>query len=105
MHANAEDVYRLFGKLFLPSRVEYDFTNRRDSLAGTDVEQTRQNHFDFDRVFRRGFCSAVNIKEIIGNVKNILGLWILGGALGCASRADRLDLRYDSKFCGSCSCA
>ena len=74
MQAEAEDVYSLFGKLFLSGRVEYDFTNRRDFLAGTDVEQIRQNDFDFDRVFRRGFHSVMVIEETAGNVKNILSL-------------------------------
>ena len=74
MQANAEDVYSLFGKLFLSGRVEYDFTNRRDFLSDTDVEQIRQNDFDFDRVFRRGFHSVMVIEETAGNVKNILSL-------------------------------
>ena len=72
--AEAEDVYSLFGKLFLSGRVEYDFTNRRDFLSETDVEQIRQNDFDFDRVFRRGFHSVMVIEETAGNVKNILSL-------------------------------
>ena len=72
--AEAEDVYSLFGKLFLSGRVEYDFTNRRDFLADTEAEQVRQNDFDFDRVFRRGFHSVMVIEETAGNVKNILSL-------------------------------
>ena len=74
LQAEAEDVYSLFGKLFLSGRVEYDFTNRRDFLADTDLEQIRQNDFDFDRVFRRGFHSVMVIEETAGNVKNILSL-------------------------------
>ena len=74
LQAEAEDVYSLFGKLFLSGRVEYDFTNRRDFLADMDVEQIRQNDFDFDRVFRRGFHSVMVIEETAGNVKNILSL-------------------------------
>ena len=74
LQAEAEDVYSLFGKLFLSGRVEYDFTNRRDFLSNTDVEQIRQNDFDFDRVFRRGFHSVMVIEETAGNVKNILSL-------------------------------
>ena len=72
--AEAEDVYSLFGKLFLSGRVEYDFTNRRDFLADTEAELVRQNDFDFDRVFRRGFHSVMVIEETAGNVKNILSL-------------------------------
>ena len=72
--AEAEDVYSLFGKLFLSGRVEYDFTNRRNFLAGTELEQVRQDTFDFDRLFRRGFHSVMVIEETAGSVKNILSL-------------------------------
>ena len=70
----AEDVYSLFGKLFLSGRVEYDFTNRRNFLADTEDEQVRQDDFDFDRLFRRGFHSVMVIEETSGTVKNILSL-------------------------------
>ena len=72
--AEAEDVYSLFGKLFLSGRIEYDFTNKRDFLADTEEELIRQDEFDFDRVFRRGFHSVMVIEETAGNVKNILSL-------------------------------
>ena len=72
--AEAEDVYSLFGKLFLSGRVEYDFTNTRDFLADVEAESVRQDEFDFDRVFRRGFHSVMVIEETAGNVKNILSL-------------------------------
>ncbi len=72
--AEAEDVYSLFGKLFLSGRVEYDFTNRRNFLASTENEQVRQDNFDFDRLFRRGFHSVMVIEETAGSVKNILSL-------------------------------
>ena len=74
LRAEAEDVYSLFGKLFLSGRVEYDFTNRRDFLADTEEERVRQDEFDFDRLFRRGFHSVMVIEETAGNVKNILSL-------------------------------
>ena len=73
-YANAEDVYSLFGKLFLSGRVEYDFTNRRNFLADTEEERVRQDNFDFDRLFRRGFHSVLVIEETAGNVQNILSL-------------------------------
>ncbi|MCY4402157.1 MAG: hypothetical protein OXD54_06220 [Candidatus Poribacteria bacterium] len=73
-YANAEDVYSLFGKLFLSGRVEYDFTNRRNLLAGTEDERVRQDNFDFDRLFRRGFHSVLVIEETAGSVQNILSL-------------------------------
>lgn len=72
--AQAEEVYSLFGKLFLSGRVEYDFTNRRNFLADTEEERVRQDNFDFDRLFRRGFHSVMVIEETAGNVKNILSL-------------------------------
>ena len=72
--AQAEDVYSLLGKLFLSGRVEYDFTNRRDFLLDTEEELVRQNDFDFDRLFRRGFHSVMVIEETAGNTKNILSL-------------------------------
>ena len=72
--AEAEDVYSLFGKLFLSGRVEYDFTNRRNFLADTEEERVRQDSFDFDRLFRRGFHSVMVIEETAGTVKNILSL-------------------------------
>ncbi len=72
--ATAEDVYSLFGKLFLSGRVEYDFTNRRNFLAETEEERVRQDDFDFDRLFRRGFHSVMVIEETAGSVKNILSL-------------------------------
>ena len=72
--AEAEDVYSLFGKLFLSGRVEYDFTNRRNFLADTEEERVRQDEFDFDRLFRRGFHSVMVIEETAGSVKNILSL-------------------------------
>ena len=72
--AEAEDVYSLLGKLFLSGRVEYDFTNRRDFLSGAEEELVRQNDFDFDRLFRRGFHSVMVIEETAGNTKNILSL-------------------------------
>ena len=72
--AEAEDVYSLFGKLFLSGRVEYDFTTRRDFLADTEEERVRQDEFDCDRLFRRGFHSVMIIEETAGNVKNILSL-------------------------------
>ncbi len=72
--AQAEDVYSLFGKLFLSGRVEYDFTNRRNFLADTEDERVRQDRFDFDRLFRRGFHSVMVIEETAGSVKNILSL-------------------------------
>ena len=56
--AEAEDAYSLFGKLFLSGRVEYDFTNRRNFLADTEEERVRQDSFDFDRLFRRGFSQC-----------------------------------------------
>ena len=61
--AEAEDAYSLFGKLFLSGRVEYDFTNRRNFLADTEEERVRQDSFDFDRLFRRGFHSVMVIEE------------------------------------------
>ncbi|MDE0634535.1 MAG: hypothetical protein OXI43_01600 [Candidatus Poribacteria bacterium] len=67
-------MYSLFGKLFLSGRVEYDFTNRRNFLADTEEERVRQDDFDFDRLFRRGFHSVLVIEETAGNVKNILSL-------------------------------
>lgn len=70
----AEDVYSLFGKLFLSGRVEYDFTDTRDFLADTEVQDIEQNQFDFDRFFRRGFHSVLIIEETAGNIKNILSL-------------------------------
>ena len=73
-YANAEDVYSLFGKLFLSGRVEYDFTNRRNLLAETEDERVRQDNFDFDRLFRRGFHSVLVIEETAGSVQNILSL-------------------------------
>ncbi len=73
-HIYAEDVYSLFGKLFLSGRVEYDFTNRRNFLADTEEERVRQDNFDFDRLFRRGFHSVLVIEETAGSVKNILSL-------------------------------
>ena len=73
-YAEAEDVYSLFGKLFLSGRVEYDFTNRRNFLADTEEERVRQDDFDFDRLFRRGFHSVLVIEETAGSVKNILSL-------------------------------
>ncbi|MYF99238.1 hypothetical protein F4212_08915, partial [Candidatus Poribacteria bacterium] len=73
-YAKAEDVYSLFGKLFLSGRVEYDFTNRRNFLADTEDERVRQDSFDFDRLFRRGFHSVLVIEETAGNVQNILSL-------------------------------
>lgn len=72
--SQAEDAYSLFGKLFLSGRVEYDFTNRRNFLADTENERVRQDNFDFDRLFRRGFHSVLVIEETAGNVKNILSL-------------------------------
>lgn len=73
-YTQAEDVYSLFGKLFLSGRVEYDFTNRRNFLADTEDERVRQDNFDFDRLFRRGFHSVLVIEETAGSVKNILSL-------------------------------
>ena len=73
-YAEAEDVYSLFGKLFLSGRVEYDFTNRRNFLIDTEEERVRQDDFDFDRLFRRGFHSVLVIEETAGSVKNILSL-------------------------------
>ncbi len=73
-YTHAEDVYSLFGKLFLSGRVEYDFTNRRNFLADTEDERVRQDNFDFDRLFRRGFHSVLVIEETAGSVKNILSL-------------------------------
>lgn len=73
-NAQAEDVYSLFGKLFLSGRVEYDFTNRRNFLADTEDESVRQDEFDFDRLFRRGFHSVMVIEETAGSVNNILSL-------------------------------
>ena len=73
-YAEAEDVYSLFGKLFLSGRVEYDFTNRRNFLADIEEERVRQDDFDFDRLFRRGFHSVLVIEETAGSVKNILSL-------------------------------
>ena len=120
LQAEAEDVYSLFGKLFLSGRVEYDFTNRRDFLADTDLEQIRQNDFDFDRVFRRGFHSVMVIEETAGNVKNILSLGEVpttftkstfdridfsGSALGYTCGAHRLDIYYGAKSCKSRSWA
>jgi len=72
--AYAEDVYSLFGKLFLSGRVEYDFTDTRDFLADTEVQSVQQDGFDFDRLFRRGFYSVLTIEETAGNIKNILSL-------------------------------
>ena len=74
LRVEAEDVYSLLGKLFLSGRVEYDFTNRRDFLLDTEEELVRQNDFDFDRLFRRGFHSVMVIEETAGNTKNILSL-------------------------------
>ena len=104
--ADAEDVYSLFGKLFLSGRVEYDFTNRRNFLADTEEERVRQDNFDFDRLFRRGFHSVMVIEETAGSVKNILSLGevpttftkftfdqidLSGGPLGSPIQPYRLD--------------
>ena len=42
----AEDVYSLFGKLFLSGRVEYDFTDTRDFLADTEVQSVEQEQLN-----------------------------------------------------------
>ena len=70
----AEDVYSLFGKMFLSGRVEYDFTNTRDFLADSEYASVNQDSFDFDRLFRRGFYSVLTIEETAGKTKNILSL-------------------------------
>ena len=70
----AEDVYSLFGKMFLSGRVEYDFTNTRDFLTETEVTTVNSDSFDFDRLFRRGFYSVLTIEETAGKTKNILSL-------------------------------
>ena len=72
--SSGEDVYSLFGKLFLSGRVEYNFTDTRDFLADTEEQIVRQDSFDFDRLFRRGFYSVLTIEETAGNIKNILSL-------------------------------
>jgi hypothetical protein len=72
--AQGEEVYSLFGKLFLSGRVEYDFTQRRDFLADVEEHRVEQNDFDFDRIFRRGFHSVMVIEEQSGTTKNILSL-------------------------------
>lgn len=72
--ASAEDVYSLFGKLFLSGRIEYDFTDTRDFLVDKEDQDIRQDKFDFDRLFRRGFYSVLIIEETAGNIKNILSL-------------------------------
>ena len=72
--SHAEDVYSLFGKLFLSGRVEYDFTDTRDFLADTEDQRVVQDRFDFDRLFRRGFYSVLTIEETAGNIKNVLSL-------------------------------
>ncbi|MBM3237040.1 hypothetical protein FJZ31_12180 [Candidatus Poribacteria bacterium] len=69
-----KDVYSLFGKLFLSGRVEYDFTDTRDFLTDTEIQNVEQDVFDFDRFFRRGFHSVLIIEETAGNTKNILSL-------------------------------
>jgi hypothetical protein len=71
---NAEDVYSLFGKMFLSGRVEYDFTNTRDFMNKTELSTVNQDYFDFDRLFRRGFYSVLTIEETAGKTKNILSL-------------------------------
>ena len=70
----AEDVYSLFGKMFLSGRVEYDFTNTRDFLTETEYTTVDRDGFDFDRLFRRGFYSVLTIEETAGKTKNILSL-------------------------------
>lgn len=72
--AHGEEVYSLFGKLFLSGRVEYDFTQRRDFLTDVEDHRVEQNEFDFDRIFRRGFHSVMIIEEQSGTTKNILSL-------------------------------
>ena len=58
----AEDVYSLFGKLFLSGRVEYDFTDTRDFLADTEDQRVEQDQFDFDRLFRRFFLQRADYR-------------------------------------------
>ncbi|MGQ9607764.1 MAG: hypothetical protein ACUVWN_00550 [bacterium] len=70
----SEDVYSLFGKMFLSGRVEYNFTNTRDFLLDTEDQVVEQDRFDFDRLFRRGFYSVLTIEETAGKTKNILSL-------------------------------
>lgn len=70
----SEDVYSLFGKMFLSGRVEYNFTNTRDFLLDTEDQLVEQDRFDFDRLFRRGFYSVLTIEETAGKTKNILSL-------------------------------
>jgi hypothetical protein len=72
--AHGQEVYSLFGKLFLSGRVEYDFTQRRDFLTDIEDHHVQQNEFDFDRIFRRGFHSVMIIEEQAGATKNILSL-------------------------------
>ena len=43
-------------------------------LADTEEERVRQDTFNFDRLFRRGFHSVMVIEETAGTVKNILSL-------------------------------
>lgn len=71
---HAEDVFSLFGKMFLSGRVEYDFTNTRDFLTETEYTTVNSDSFDFDRLFRRGFYSVLTIEETAGKTKNILSL-------------------------------
>lgn len=70
----SEDVYSLFGKMFLSGRVEYNFTNTRDFLLDIEDQVVEQDRFDFDRLFRRGFYSVLTIEETAGKTKNILSL-------------------------------
>jgi len=70
----AEDVYSLFGKLFLSGRVEYNFTNTRNFLVGAEDQIVEQDFFDFERLFRRGLYSVLTIEETAGKIKNILSL-------------------------------
>lgn len=72
--SHSEDVYSLFGKMFLSGRVEYNFTNTRDFLSKTETQIVEQDRFDFDRLFRRGFYSVLTIEETSGKIKNILSL-------------------------------
>ncbi|MBN1433672.1 hypothetical protein JW921_02860 [Candidatus Fermentibacterales bacterium] len=72
--AQVEDVYSVFGKLYITGYLEYEFLSSYDFLSGKRELLLNRNEFDFDYLFLDGIRAVLVIEETEGRTRSMLRL-------------------------------
>ena len=72
--AQVEDVYSVFGKLYLTGYLEYELFSSYDYLTGRKELLLNRNEYDFDHLFLDGIRAVLIIEESEGRTRSTLRL-------------------------------